>query len=80
MKTVDLDPTLFIDNRRRLKSRLLPNSIVVVNANDVMPTNADGTMAFRFIDLEHDKEVALRSFCRLSGLHKPELPITREDS
>ena len=47
MKTVDLDPELFIDNRRRLKSRLRPNSIAVLHANDVMPTNADGTMAFQ---------------------------------
>lgn len=47
MKTVDLDPQLFIDNRRRLKARLLPNSIAVVHANDVMPTNADGTMPFQ---------------------------------
>ena len=47
MKTVDLDPELFIENRRRLRTRLLPNSIAVVHANDVMPTNADGTMPFQ---------------------------------
>src|SRR6201999_2298614 len=37
---------LFIENRQRLVKRLEPNSVVVVNSNDVMPTNADGTMAF----------------------------------
>lgn len=37
---------LFIDNRRRLVQRLLPQSLVVVNSNDIMPTNADGTMGF----------------------------------
>jgi Xaa-Pro aminopeptidase len=36
---------LFIDNRERLKQLLLPNSLVVVNANDVPITNADGTSA-----------------------------------
>lgn len=44
MKPVQIDPQLFVENRRRLTERLLPNSLVVLNANDVMPTNADGTM------------------------------------
>ena len=39
------DQKLFIGNRERLKKLLLPNSVAVVNANDVPPTNADGTMA-----------------------------------
>ncbi|KYG78997.1 aminopeptidase P N-terminal domain-containing protein [Roseivirga echinicomitans] len=38
---------LFIKNRAKLKARLKPNSVVVVCSNDVMPTNADGTMPFR---------------------------------
>ena len=38
---------LFIKNREKLKARLKPNSVVVVCSNDVMPTNADGTMPFR---------------------------------
>ena len=38
---------LFIKNREKLKGRLKPNSVVVICSNDVMPTNADGTMAFR---------------------------------
>ena len=38
---------LFIRNREKLKARLKPNSVVVVCSNDVMPTNADGTMPFR---------------------------------
>jgi len=36
--------TLFVENRARLKARLLPNSLAVVNANDVLPTNADGSL------------------------------------
>ena len=35
---------LFVENRARLKASLLPNSLAVVNANDVLPTNADGSL------------------------------------
>ncbi|HEY6167733.1 MAG TPA: aminopeptidase P N-terminal domain-containing protein, partial [Verrucomicrobiae bacterium] len=35
---------LFRANRERLKKLLPPNSVAVVNANDVLPTNADGTL------------------------------------
>ncbi|MGA2244830.1 MAG: aminopeptidase P N-terminal domain-containing protein [Verrucomicrobiota bacterium] len=44
MKAVSLPPTLFASNRDRLVKRLLPRSVAVLNANDIMPTNADGTM------------------------------------
>jgi Xaa-Pro aminopeptidase len=37
---------LFVQNRSRLLQLLAPNSLVVVNANDVQPTNADGALAF----------------------------------
>ena len=40
-----IDPQLFIANRSRLQERLLPNSLVVLNANDIPPSNADGTLA-----------------------------------
>src|SRR5262245_45982712 len=39
-----IDPQLFVTNRERLKRLLLPNSLVVVNSNDLLPTNADGTI------------------------------------
>ena len=38
---------LFIGNRDRLRGLLKPNSIVLVRANDIYPTNADGTLAFK---------------------------------
>src|ERR1039457_1810344 len=38
---------LFASNRRRLKQLLPANSLVAVNANDVLPTNADGTLAMQ---------------------------------
>ncbi|HEY5912714.1 MAG TPA: aminopeptidase P family protein [Verrucomicrobiae bacterium] len=45
MRYEPIDSTLFIDNRARLAKLLLPNSLAVVNANEAMPTNADGTLA-----------------------------------
>ncbi|MCX6163685.1 MAG: aminopeptidase P N-terminal domain-containing protein, partial [Ignavibacteriae bacterium] len=47
MKQIKIDKKLFIENRKRLTKELKPNSLVVVHANDVMPTNADGTMHFK---------------------------------
>jgi Xaa-Pro aminopeptidase len=47
MRYDPIDPQLFVRNREKLRARLLPNSIVIVLANDILPTNADGTMAFK---------------------------------
>jgi len=47
MKYPPIDPKLFVSNRERLKKLLLPNSLAIVNANDILPTNADGTMLLR---------------------------------
>jgi Xaa-Pro aminopeptidase len=44
MKAVSLPPALFTSNRERLVKKLPPRSLAVLNANDIMPTNADGTM------------------------------------
>lgn len=44
MKAVPLPSALFTLNRERLIAKLLPRSVAVLNANDIMPTNADGTM------------------------------------
>jgi Xaa-Pro aminopeptidase len=46
MKPISIDPGLFAGNRERLKKLLLKNSVAVVNANDIMPSNADGAMGF----------------------------------
>ena len=37
---------LFIHNREKLRPLLKANSVVIVHANDIYPTNADGTMSF----------------------------------
>lgn len=47
MRYEKIDPNLFIHNRQNLVKELKPHSVVVVNANDIMPTNADGKMPFR---------------------------------
>lgn len=47
MKYTTISNELFTRNRQRLAGLLKPKSVVVLNANDVLPTNADGTMNFR---------------------------------
>ena len=44
MRYSAINPALFRLNRDRLRALLPPNSLVVVNANDVPPTNADGSL------------------------------------
>lgn len=44
MRHATVPAELFRENRRRLAERLLPRSIAIVNANDVLPTNADGSL------------------------------------
>ena len=44
MKAVPLPAALFTLNRERLVQKLLPRSLAVLNANDIMPTNADGAL------------------------------------
>lgn len=47
MRYEKINSQLFISNRERLESLLKPNSMVIVQSNDVLPTNADGTFGFR---------------------------------
>lgn len=46
MRYDPVDSQLFCQNRQRLTKLLKPDSLVVLHSNDVMPTNADGTMPF----------------------------------
>ncbi len=41
MRHLPIDPGLFAEHRQRLASRMAPNSLAVVNANDLMPRNSD---------------------------------------
>lgn len=47
MRYQKINTKLFISNRNNLRKQLKENAVVVVNANDVLSTNADGTVRFR---------------------------------
>jgi len=47
MKYEAIDSNLFVENRKKFKDALKPNSLAVFVSNDIMPTNADGAMGFR---------------------------------
>ncbi|MFT6865302.1 MAG: Xaa-Pro aminopeptidase [Cyclobacteriaceae bacterium] len=47
MKYHAIDHELFIQNRARLAEKLKPNAVVIIHSNDVLPTNADGTLPFK---------------------------------
>ena len=64
MKYGKIPSNLFINNRKNFINSLKPKSIAIFNSNDIMPTNADGTMGMKHeqqdIDLhtltEEDKD------------------------
>jgi Xaa-Pro aminopeptidase len=47
MKYLPINHKLFINNRKKLSERIPAGGLAVFNSNDIMPTNADGTMPFR---------------------------------
>lgn len=47
MRYRQINKSFYINNRKRLVNELQPGSVTVFNSNDIMPTNADGTMRFR---------------------------------
>ena len=47
MKYTPLPQENYVANRRNFINKMEPRSIAVFNSNDIMPTNADGTMPFR---------------------------------
>ncbi len=62
MKAIPLPAELFTLNRERVVKKLVPRSLAVLNANDIMPTNADGSMGhLQNADLFH-----------LTGIHQEE--------
>ena len=44
MRHKSINNKLFVQNRQRLAELMAPKSLAVLNANDVLPTNADGTL------------------------------------
>src|SRR5713226_3610319 len=47
MRYAQINAQVFETNRARLQNLLLPNSLAVLNANDILPTNADGVSLLR---------------------------------
>lgn len=47
MKYEAIDSHLFIENRRKFKNELKANAMAIFISNDIMPTNADGSMGFK---------------------------------
>ncbi len=47
MKYDPINNQLFIKNRALFGDKITGNDIIIFNSNDIMPTNADGTMPFR---------------------------------
>jgi len=47
MRYKNIDPSLFVQNRKNFASKMKSGALAVFNANDIMPTNADGVMDFR---------------------------------
>lgn len=68
MKYDRIDNTLFVRNRKLFTERMKDNALAVFNSNDIMPSNADGTMPFRQnSDLFHlcgiDQEESILVIC-----------------
>ena len=47
MKYTPLNKSLYIRNRANFAKEMKSGALAVFNSNDIMPTNADGTMPFR---------------------------------
>lgn len=47
MRYKNIDKELYKLNRKRFVKALKPGSLALFNSNDIMPTNADGSMGFR---------------------------------
>ena len=47
MRYEAIDPEFFVRNRANLAAKMKPNSVMIIHANDIMPTNADGTLPWR---------------------------------
>ena len=65
MRTLPVAAEFYARNRESLRALLKPRSLVVVHANDVMPTNADGVMAHKqntdllYLTGVHEEETVL---------------------
>ena len=47
MRYEPIEKDFYIDNRKKLLDKIEPNSVVVIGSNDILSTNADGTLPFK---------------------------------
>lgn len=86
MRYTQLPASVFAANRERLIAQLPEKSLAVLNANDVMPTNADGTMGFRqnsdlfYLSGVDQEETILVLFPGASDPERREVLFLRETS
>jgi len=86
MRYGPIDPQLFVENRRRFRELLPPSSLAIFNANDILPTNADGTLPLKQnTDLFYlsgvDQEETILLICPDAALEKyREILFLRETS
>ena len=86
MRYGPIDPQLFVENRRRFRELLPAGSLAIFNANDILPTNADGTLALKqntdlFYLTGVDQEETILLVCPDAALKKHrEILFLRETS
>jgi len=86
MRYGPIAPELFVENRRRFRELLPPQSLAIFNANDILPTNADGTLALKqntdlFYLTGVDQEETILVICPDAALEKHrEILFVRETS
>ncbi|MED6300145.1 MAG: Xaa-Pro aminopeptidase, partial [Verrucomicrobiota bacterium] len=86
MRYQKIDPKLFEQNRERLRRRLPPNSLVILNSNDILPTNADGSMLLRqnsdifYLSGIHQEETILVLFPDAPDEKQREMLFTKKTS
>ena len=86
MRYQKIDPKLFEQNRERLRQRLPKNSLVILNSNDILPTNADGSMLLRqnsdifYLSGIHQEETILVLFPDAPDEKQREMLFTKETS
>lgn len=47
MRYLPLNPSIFVNNRKRFTEKMQKNSIAIFNSNDELPTNGDGLYPFK---------------------------------
>jgi Xaa-Pro aminopeptidase len=77
---------LFVKNRAKLIAELPPKSLVVISSNDIMPTNADGSMGFKqqtdlfYLSGLDQEETLLLIYPDAQEAHMREIAFVRETS